>query len=465
MLGQTVNYTPSKPADEEVSARSICRPAWMRFFWVPAPADANLEEKKRTGITNLAVLFVGFSAPFFVLLNALQGQPVLAAINAGNGVVAAIGMLLLRRRYSLMASLVVICGTVVFFTLSALLYRNGMEYSLLTSLFAAAFMFESALLRISAAILSAGCFLWVRINEFNHTLPSDFPLARYATNLVFFLCCYYILQDALRRAYTKYHRHIEEKNTELAGIRRQLEQEQVRLMALTEELHAANHAKNKLFTLISHDLRSPVAGLSETLHILNAGQLEADDFKALVGDLSMNVGHVHECLDTLLVWSASQLRGITAAPTTVFLADAADGCIGLLAASASRKKIMIKSRIPDEARGWADEHQVHAVLRNLVANAVKFTPAGGAIEISAIQEDTHWRITVADNGTGMPAEKVRDLFLTWPTRPAVGTENEAGLGLGLMICRDFVQSNGGVIAVASTEGAGSRFDFTLPAAR
>jgi two-component system, sensor histidine kinase and response regulator len=452
-------------AGEDMTDFSTSLPAWMRFFWVQAPPNADLGEKKRTVITNGAALFVGLFTPFFAVLNFIQGQPGLAMINAGCTLVGFAGVMLLRCRHSEIAALVVIGGTTVLYTLSSLLFRNGMEYTLLTSMFGAVFMFESALLRISTAVLNAACFLGVKIHEVqNYYLESDFPLVRYAANLVFFLVCYHVLQDTLRKAYAAYHRQIEQKNAELAESRRRLHEEHVRLLALAEELRVANHAKEKLFSIIAHDLRAPVAGLNLTLNSLDEGRLEADEFKALLGDLTMNVGHVHECLDALLTWSASQLRGISAVPAIFFLADATDGCIGLLAASAARKAIIIKNRIPLDAQVRADENQVQAVLRNIVANALKFTPSGGAVEIDAVQGDAHWLVTVSDSGTGMSSVTVRDLFLTASASPASGTENERGWGLGLTICREFVESNGGVISVESAEGAGSRFRFTLPAA-
>lgn len=112
---------------------------------------------------------------------------------------------------------------------------------------------------------------------------------------------------------------------------------------------------------------------------------------------------------------------------------------------------------------WADENQVQAILRNLVANALKFTPTGGEVSLAATEESGRWRITVSDTGVGMSPEKVRGLFSSRMPDPAFGTANERGLGLGLAICREFVESNAGTLSVESTEGVGSRFSFTLPA--
>jgi signal transduction histidine kinase len=136
--------------------------------------------------------------------------------------------------------------------------------------------------------------------------------------------------------------------------------------------------------------------------------------------------------------------------------------VALLADTAARKNITIRHGIPAEAKVWADEDQVAAIFRNLLSNALKFTPSGGAVDLCAEKENGSWRVMISDTGVGMSEEKVRHLFEPNSVTSTLGTENERGLGLGLQICQEFVQSNGGVLSIKSEEGRGSSFQFTLP---
>lgn len=439
-------------------------PLWRRVFLVQISPDATLAERKQTYILNGAALLLAVLGPIFLLLNLIQGQSGLAVINGASSTVGLVGLLLVRLRFPFSGSILLIAGVCVLFTASALFFRNGMEYTLLITMLGAVFMFDLAILRVLLAGANAMGFLWVKIEHFDIGIQGEFPLGRYVTNIVVFLLGYYMVQEMLRLAYAKYHARIEGQNVELAESRRLLQEEHGQLLKLTQELDIANQAKEKLFSIIAHDLQGPLGGLKSTMDMLQSGEFSEDDFRGMLADLTTNIGYAHECVSTLLTWSASQLRAVRPVPVNVPLLKAVDGCVGLLASSAARKGVTVKSLIPAEAQVRADENQLLAILRNLVANALKFTPTGGMIEISATREDAQWRITVADTGIGMSPEKVKVLFEMQVGNSTRGTDNEQGLGLGLTICREFVEANGGTISVESELGRGSRFHFTLPAA-
>jgi len=287
------------------------------------------------------------------------------------------------------------------------------------------------------------------------------PLWRYAINLLVFLFCYYWILEIFRSLNRRYQSQIEQKNADLALSRQQLDEEHRKLAARTEELQMANAAKERLFSIIAHDLRGPIGNLKTSVDFLADGHFEASDLPAILTKLKPEVEHAYECLDTLLAWSASQLRGIQPLFAKVSLAEAAGSCAELFNEASARRGIAIRNSIPAEAEAWADKNQVAAIFRNLVSNALKFTPAGGGIELAARKEDGFWRVIVTDTGVGMPEERARHLFEPHQATSTRGIHRERGLGLGLQICREFVEANGGTLCVESREGQGSAFQFTL----
>lgn len=437
---------------------------WVRMFLVRMPWDATLGEKKQTYIATGGALFVALLGPVFLVLNLIQGDLGLALINGASSTVGFLVLLLVRLRLHRAGAILLIAGTCVLYTLSALLYRNGMEYTLLVSMFGAVFMFEATLLRVFLAGANAVGFTYVKIQQFETGAQGQFPLSRYAANIVVFLLCYYVVQEILRLAYASYQARIERQNVELAEGRQLLSEEHARLQKLTEALSISNQAKEKLFSIIAHDLQGPFGGVKNTMDMLQSGDFSENDFRDLLADLTANVGHAYECLSTLLTWAASQLQGVRPVPVTVSLFKAVEGCVSLLTATAARKGITIKNMVPADAQIRADENQLLAILRNLIANALKFTPVGGSINLYATHAGAQWQVTVADSGVGMLPEKVKTLFEMQVGNSTRGTEDEHGLGLGLTICREFVAGNGGTIFVDSEVGRGSRFHFTLPIA-
>ena len=231
------------------------------------------------------------------------------------------------------------------------------------------------------------------------------------------------------------------------------------------QLHDANVAREKLFSVIGHDLNAPLATLKTSLDLLADGTLSAADFQGIQADLSKGVDHAVQTLRNLMEWGNYQRTSSQPRPEKVPLYDSAHEAIQLLALVAEAKKISIENSIPLEAAVWADPHQTQSVMRNLISNALKFTPEGGRLFLSSKKVGDEWRTVVRDTGIGMSAERVANLFsLKNEYISTQGTANERGLGLGLQLCLEFVSANRGKITVESTEGVGTSFLFSLPAA-
>lgn len=439
----------------------------LKFFWqqlLSVDVSENIPpgEKNKIYITRGTGLVLVVLGSIFTLLNFLQGNFQLALVNITSTALGLICLLLVRQKIIQPAAILLIVGGGIIFFFSGLIFRNGMEYTLLLGMLGAVLMFGALWARILLAAANGAGFLLVKTLEFAPSISGQLPQNRYLINLLVFLLGYYLILEIFRTINGNYQRAIEKKNADLTRSRRQLDQEHTELMARTKELQVANQTKEKLFSIVAHDLRGPIGNLKTYLHLLDNRDLSTDDFQDLATDLKVSVDLAYECIDNLLLWSARQLHAIKPIYTEVALKTIAHDCVALLAGTATRKGISVHNTIPALARVWVDETQLASIFRNLLSNALKFTLGGGSVKISAIEEDGFWRVTVADTGIGMSQEKILLLFEPDSANSTFGTENEKGFGLGLQICQEFIQSNRGTFTIESREGHGSSFHFTLP---
>ena len=232
-----------------------------------------------------------------------------------------------------------------------------------------------------------------------------------------------------------------------------------------EQLSLINAEKDKLFSIISHDLRSPVSGflgltglLSEELDKISPAQL-----REIVTAMFTSAGKVNDLLNDLLEWSRLQ-RGLTVfSPIQLNLKQTADECISLITEQSGVKALEVINEIPGEILIISDLHMLQIVLRNLLSNAVKFTPKTGKVILSASFENKQFaRISVSDTGIGMNPDLKRKLFKVNEKTGRKGTEGEPSSGLGLILCKEFIEKQNGQIWVESEEGKGSTFHFTVP---
>ena len=229
-----------------------------------------------------------------------------------------------------------------------------------------------------------------------------------------------------------------------------------------DEIQKINFTKDKIFSIISHDLRSPIGSLQALLGMLNREQLSEQEFKKASAGLQKQIDQLKVSLDELLTWSKAQLHGINPEPEVVPLKSLIYEVVTVNRPTARNKKIIITTNIPSEITAFCDPNMLRSVITNLITNAIKFTPVGGAISISCKNENATAKIAVEDTGLGIPKEnlvKILSPTIHFTTR---GTNNEKGTGLGLIMCREFIQKNNGSFEVESEDGKGSIFLLTLP---
>lgn len=232
-----------------------------------------------------------------------------------------------------------------------------------------------------------------------------------------------------------------------------------------EELRTINDEKDKLFSIIAHDLRSPFTALLGFTQILadQLATMSLEEVQEIAIDLLASANKLFALLENLLEWSKIQRGMLSYQPSPVSISAIALRVKEVVGDAAGKKVITVDSTIPENCVVLADEKMVESILRNLVFNAIKFTPIGGNISISSyVTTQSLVEISVRDSGIGMSPQLVSDLFKIDKKTAREGTEGEPSTGLGLIICKDLVEKHGGNIWATSEEGKGSTFHFTLP---
>ncbi|MDN3667292.1 ATP-binding protein [Algibacter miyuki] len=227
-------------------------------------------------------------------------------------------------------------------------------------------------------------------------------------------------------------------------------------------LNDANNTKNKLFSIIAHDLKGPINSFKSLFDLFNKREVTTAEFMEFMPQIGENIDSIAFTLNNLLTWGQTQMNGLVTKPSYITIKTLVDESIKLLSKQTEVKSIIIANNIDEKVITWSDKDQIDIVIRNLISNAVKFTRDHGAITIDASGKPGFWEIAVRDNGVGMSEDVVANIFNEEETSTTYGTQNEKGTGLGLRICKEMVENNGGTIWVESVLNQGSSFYFTVP---
>jgi len=249
------------------------------------------------------------------------------------------------------------------------------------------------------------------------------------------------------------------------NINEQIKNEE-KIKEINTELTESNRTKDKFFSIISHDLRGPLSGLMQLLEILadEYHSLEQPEKIKLITEAATSAKRTYDLMENLLEWARLQSGKIDYQPERINLISLINNVSSLYGQNLKNKKISLELDVQKNISVFTDKKIIEAVLRNLISNAIKFTSASGSIFISSERKDDDLIVKIRDTGVGISAEDLLNLFRLDVSHSTKGTENESGTGLGLILCKELVERQGGKIWVESNIKEGSTFYFTIPLA-
>lgn len=403
----------------------------------------SFHEKKKNQVINLCICCGMIPKLYFGTINLLHQKYLLVGFNLFM-ILGGIAILIIHsyRKYTLARMILIVAGSIVF-GLGAIFYRNGGEYFLLANLIIIIIFFTETKYIVGTSLYTCALFIGIKIFLNNSSFNYDtVPFNRVMFNITWALLLVSLALWFFKTEQLSYLKEIERKNRELEKI---------------------NQTKEKLFSIIAHDLRSPIAQLKGSLDLLNHEYISPEKFSEMALRISDHVDQLHNTLDNLLRWSLSQLQGITAHPEKTELASIINDRFSILQQKMEEKNINLV--INDlQQTVWVDPDHLRLIVRNLLSNAIKYSYRNGNILVTSRSENNLVTLIIEDHGIGMSEGMKKDIFHPDIIYSKPGTENEKGTGLGLRLCKEFVEKNNGRISVESEENMGSRFFVSLPAA-
>jgi len=262
----------------------------------------------------------------------------------------------------------------------------------------------------------------------------------------------------------KVNRALKFKNQQIIAQKLRLSETLTDVNKLNDELEKSNRAKDKFFSILAHDLKGPVLSIKQAIAMIHNhfDTFSNQEIKEYLDKLRGSSERANNLLVNLLDWSLSQKGLINYTPDIQNIVEMVDQNVLLKNTLAEQKQIKLNWQSPDIIAVYCDFGMINTVIRNLISNALKFTPPGGEVTISVEDRGDDVKVTVADSGVGMDEDKLKSLFRIDEAQSENGTDGEQGTGLGLILCKEFVDMHNGTISVTSQLESGTEFSFTLP---
>jgi two-component system, sensor histidine kinase and response regulator len=421
--------------------------------------DMNGHEKSRLGIFNYLNFFQLISGAIVPLFGIFQGGkiPVSGWAIACMPPLLSVLVLYLNQRRQLQEALLVYFIFYPVFT--CLSYINGINFGvelsfILYGVLAVFFIRDIGYMIFSISFSMISYFiLSVVLTKYTYQLEQINFLG-------------YLINHALAIVYIFYGLYLIKKEnanyeTSLMLSNAVLQKNNEEIQKQAQELDQLNSLKNKLFTVISHDLKAPMYALRNLFDDMQKQDMPAEEIKSLIPDVKNDLNYTVSLMDNLLHWAKSQMQAHTVNADAHNVKEMIDEVMQVLYLQAEAKKIHIENKVLDGYNIWADRDMINLVLRNLISNAIKFSPSGGKISIGTHEQPVFTEIYVKDAGKGISKEEMKkiagDEFYS-----SNGTAQEQGTGLGLLLCKEFLARNNGELRIQSEPGKGSIFSFTLP---
>jgi two-component system, sensor histidine kinase and response regulator len=265
--------------------------------------------------------------------------------------------------------------------------------------------------------------------------------------------------DEMVRERTK---DLENTKAELVSQNEYISQKNMAVEKQALALEDLNQSKDKIFSIVAHDLRSPLSSLQSMFSLLETTEISVQEFYDFLPDLTRKINNAFDLTEEVLYWARNQMNVIEIISVDICLSELFEELVLRFKEQTVEKGLSLENQLSDDSlKACADVDMVKTILRNLVSNAIKFCKKGNQITLNAFKKEKYIEVVVADTGIGILEENIIKLFTT-KTFTTYGTANEKGTGLGLTLCKELVEKNGGTIWVKSIAGKGSDFYFTLP---
>jgi two-component system, sensor histidine kinase and response regulator len=430
-------------------------------------------EKRKLCVFNLLnflQLLVGILIPFFGLLHE-DNLPASAWILACLPCTISIAVLILNYLKKLEAAH--LCYFILYPFFTGFVYLKGMNagvelHFILYGVLAVFFLQDMGYMLFTIALSMVNYFLLsIVLKDFSYEVKNENRVLYFVNQLLSLGFIFYGLflikkeNNSYQFRLLRKQRALYKKNIEISNQKAIIAEKAELLEAQANELAELNSLKTKLFSVIAHDLRSPMYAMRNLFRNIHQKNVPAKDVKMMIPDVLMDLNYTIGLMENLLQWSKTQMQSAAAQPEEVDVAKMIHDVMQLMRLQAEAKQIYIETKNESSVYAFADKDMINLVLRNLISNAIKFTPQQGTIEIGVNEAPSFIEVYVQDSGVGISKEAMEKINETsfYTTK---GTSSESGTGLGLMLCKEFLHKNGGKMHIESVPGKGSIFSFTLP---
>ncbi|CAM3674825.1 HAMP domain-containing sensor histidine kinase [Sphingobacterium prati] len=418
---------------------------YIRRYWniltnIGTRPDMPYVDLKRIQMVNLIALLCLLPTLCFFAINIIDHRYLLSTINLSNTICSISVLLLQYDSKHNFAKAMLLISNFIFFFLGAILFKNGGEYFLLCTLIASMLLYDNRRIHIIfclATIVSISLlYLFPTIVPVAQHVPKWRQIFNISNALAFIVIA------------VNFFIQIIYNNTEKIEEQR-------------HKLESMNRDKEKIFSIVAHDIKSPLASLEALVLMLRDQILNNNISKEYIQQLYQQIVQQNQALDDFLQWGSSSMRGITSPAALVVVKPLIHDIITLFADQIQTKELKVKIDIPEATHILANKDHAAIILRNLISNAIKFSYVAGKISIFCSKEDTYTHIHIQDEGIGITPSKSALLFNVIQHK-SFGTEDEPGSGLGLVLCKDLIERNKGLVHIQSIPQKGSIFTVSLP---
>ncbi|HEV8285788.1 MAG TPA: HAMP domain-containing sensor histidine kinase [Chitinophagaceae bacterium] len=440
---------------------------------IPSLDDFEQRKLRIFNQLNFFQLVTGVIAPVMAILSSVK-FPIEAWYITTSPALISILVLVLNANYKYHAAL--LCYFIFYPVFTCVIYINGfnlgIELSFILYGILAVFFLQDIGYMLFAVGLSMISYFILSITwkQYRYQLEMHNYIAYLINQVLAIIYIFYGLY-LTKREITEYQFSVVSKNRQLHKKNLEIEDQQKEILTKAKllerraaELRQSNAVKNKLFSVISHDLKAPMYALRNFFESARQMNLPAKEIKAMLPDVVKDLNYTTGLMENLLQWAKFQMQSDVIQPQNLDISDEVNQIVRLLRLQSDAKKISVETKTSLPAHAWADKNIIDLVLRNLLTNAIKFTPERGRIVIGTYESANCVEVYVQDTGRGISKEEMakinKNIFFT-----TNGTHNEGGTGLGLMLCKEFLAKIEGRLIVESEPSVGSTFSFTLPLAK